>query len=47
MTSIVDYKTIKKPLLKEYVNSVTNSPALKSYVNQEIKEVKKDTYKIF
>ena len=30
----------QKTLLKEYVNSVTNSPALKSYVNQEIKEVK-------
>ena len=32
----------QKTLLKEYVNSVTNSPALKSYINQEIKEVKKD-----
>ena len=31
----------QKTLLKEYVNSVTNSPALKSYLNQEIKEVKK------
>ena len=31
----------QKTLLKEYVNSVTNSPALKSYINQEIKEVKK------
>ena len=31
----------QKTLLKEYVNSVTDSPALKSYVNQEIKEVKK------
>jgi hypothetical protein len=30
----------QKTLLKEYVNSVSNSPALKSYVNQEIKEVK-------
>ena len=30
----------QKTLLKEYVNSVTNSPALKSYINQEIKEVK-------
>ena len=35
----------QKTLLKEYVNSVTNSPALKSYVNQEIKEVKKDITK--
>ena len=35
----------QKTLLKEYVNSVTNSPALKSYVNQEIKEVKKDINK--
>jgi len=32
----------QKTLLKEYVNSVTNSPALKSYLNQEIKEVKKE-----
>jgi len=31
----------QKVLLKEYVNSVTNSPALKSFINQEIKEVKK------
>ena len=31
----------QKTLLKEYVNSVSNSPALKSYINQEIKEVKK------
>ena len=31
----------QKTLLKEYVNSVTNSPALKSFINQEIKEVKK------
>jgi hypothetical protein len=30
----------QKILLKEYVNSVTNSPALKSFINQEIKEVK-------
>ena len=35
----------QKTLLKEYVNSVTNSPALKSYLNQEIKEVKKDLTK--
>ena len=31
----------QKLLLKEYVNSVTNSPALKSFINKEIKEVKK------
>jgi len=31
----------QKTLLKEYVNSVTNSPSLKSYINQEIKTVKK------
>ena len=30
----------QQTLLKEYVNSVTNSPALKSYINQEIKSVK-------
>ena len=30
----------QKTLLKEYVNSVSNSPALKSYLNQEIKAVK-------
>jgi hypothetical protein len=35
----------QKTLLKEYVNSVTNSPALKSYLNQEIKEVKKNLTK--
>jgi hypothetical protein len=35
----------QKTLLKEYVNSVTNSPALKSYINQEIKKVKKDLTK--
>ena len=32
----------QKTLLREYVNSVSNSPALKSYLNQEIKEVKKE-----
>jgi len=31
----------QKTLLKEYVNSVTNSPALKTYINEEIKKVKK------
>ena len=35
----------QKTLLKEYVNSVSNSPALKSFLNQEIKEVKKDLTK--
>jgi heterodisulfide reductase subunit A-like polyferredoxin len=35
----------QKTLLKEYVNSVSNSPALKSFLNQEIKEVKKDLSK--
>ena len=35
----------QKTLLKEYVNSVSNSPSLKSYLNQEIKEVKKDLTK--
>jgi len=35
----------QKTLLKEYVNSVSNSPALKSYLNQEIKLVKKDLTK--
>ena len=35
-----DLQDNQKTLLKEYVNSVSNSPALKSYVNQEIKEVK-------
>ena len=35
----------QKTLLKEYVNSVTNSPALKSYINQEIKGVKKNITK--
>ena len=31
----------QKVLLKEYVNSVTNSPVLKTYINEEIKNVKK------
>ena len=31
----------QKNLLKEYVNSVTNSPALKSFINKEIKKIKK------
>jgi len=37
-----DLQDNQKTLLKEYVNSVSNSPALKSYVNQEIKEVQKN-----
>ena len=40
-----DLQDNQKTLLKEYVNSVTNSPALKSYINQEIKEVKKELLK--
>ena len=35
----------QKTLLKEYVNSVSNSPSLKSYINQEIKIVKRDLTK--
>ena len=35
----------QQTLLKEYVNSVTNSPALKSYINQEIKKVKQSLTK--
>jgi hypothetical protein len=35
----------QKLLLKEYVNNVTNSPSLKAYLNQEIKQVKKDLTK--
>ena len=31
----------QKTLLKEYVNSVSNSPSLKLYINEEIKNVKK------
>ena len=30
----------QKLLLKEYVNSVSNSPSLKAYINQEIKHIK-------
>ena len=41
----IDLQDNQKTLLKEYVNSVTNSPALKSYLNQEIKEVKKSLTK--
>ena len=36
-----DLATNQKTLLKEYVNSVSNSPALKLYINEEIKKVKK------
>jgi hypothetical protein len=32
----------QKSLLKEYVNNVSNSPKLKSYINKEIKSVKKE-----
>ena len=35
----------QKILLKEYVNSVSNSPSLKSYLNEEIKKVKRDLTK--
>ena len=31
----------QKTLFKEYVNSVTNSPSLKAYINEEIKGIKK------
>ena len=31
----------QKILLQEYVNTVSNSPSLKTYINSEIKEVKK------
>ena len=40
-----DLQDNQKTLLKEYVNSVTNSPSLKTYINEEIKNVKKDLYK--
>ena len=40
-----DLQDNQKTLLKEYVNSVSNSPSLKSYINQEIKEVRKDLTK--
>ena len=40
-----DLQDNQKTLLKEYVNSVSNSPALKSYINQEIKEVKRSLNK--
>ena len=36
-----DLQDNQKTLLKEYVNSVSNSPSLKSYLNQEINNVKK------
>ncbi len=35
----------QKTLLKEYVNSVSNSPSLKLFINEEIKKVKKDIIK--
>ena len=35
----------QKTLLQEYVNVVSNSPSLKTYINSEIKEVKKQLTK--
>ena len=35
----------QKTLLQEYVNSVSNSPSLKLFINEEIKKVKKDIIK--
>ena len=40
-----DLQDNQKTLLKQYVNSVSNIPALKSYINQEIKVVKRDITK--
>tara|TARA_A100001201_G_scaffold67723_1_gene62862 strand:- start:2415 stop:3260 length:846 start_codon:yes stop_codon:yes gene_type:complete len=42
------YKSLgenQKILLKEYVNSISNSPALKTYINNEIKKVKSNLTK--
>ena len=35
----------QKTLLQEYVNAVSNSPSLKTYINSEIKDVKKQLTK--
>ena len=35
----------QKILLQEYVNAVSNSPSLKTYINSEIKDVKKQLTK--
>ena len=35
----------QKILLKEYVNSISNSPSLKTYINEEIKKVKRELTK--
>jgi len=35
----------QKILLQEYVNAVSNSPSLKTYINSEIKEIKKQLTK--
>jgi hypothetical protein len=35
----------QKTLLQEYVNNVSNSPSLKTYINSEIKDVKKQLTK--
>ena len=40
-----DLSLNQKTLLKEYVNSVSNSPSFKLYINKEIKKVKKDLIK--
>ena len=44
-TKYIDLADNQKSLLKEYVNNVTNSPSLKAYINQEVKQVKKDLTK--
>ena len=36
-----DLEVNQKTLLQEYVNSVSNSPSLKLYINEEIKKLKK------
>jgi len=40
-----DLANNQKTLLKEYVNSVSNSPSLKLYINEEIKKIKKQLSK--
>ena len=40
-----DLSLNQKTLLKEYVNSVSNSPSFKLYINEEIKKVKRDLIK--
>jgi len=41
MKTVFESQNDKVQAIKEYVNNVSNSPALKLYINEEIKKIKK------